>query len=86
MEKTNENLDQKKIEQGLVMAEMAMVFKKHRVAPMDSIEILGEMMMQVFVMFQSMTSEPVEEPACNFFERMKATALKVLAEKRKEKN
>ena len=57
---------------------MSEVFKKHNCDPNLSIEILAEMLMQIFVGMQWMTDEKMEHYVFPFFKKLKDRAKEVL--------
>jgi len=65
-------------EKSAVLAEMSEVFKKHNCDPNLSVEILAEMLMQIFVGMQWMTDEKMEHYVFPFFKKLKERAKEVL--------
>ncbi|MBO4719926.1 MAG: hypothetical protein J5658_08645 [Prevotella sp.] len=65
-------------EKSAILAEMSEVFKKHNCDPNLSIEILAEMLMQIFVGMQWMTDEKMEHYVFPFFKKLKERAKEVL--------
>jgi len=65
-------------EKSAILAEMSEVFKKHNCDPNLSIEILAEMLMQIFVGMQWMTDEKMEHYVFPFFKKLKDRAKEVL--------
>lgn len=65
-------------EKSAILAEMSEVFKKHNCDPNLSVEILAEMLMQIFVGMQWMTDEKMEHYIFPFFKKLKERAKEVL--------
>ena len=65
-------------EKSAVLAEMSEVLKKHNCDPNLSVEILAEMLMQIFVGMQWMTDEKMEHYVFPFFKKLKERAKEVL--------
>ena len=65
-------------EKSAILAEMSEVFKKHNCDPNLSIEIMAEMLMQIFVGMQWMTDEKMEHYVFPFFKKLKERAKEVL--------
>ena len=65
-------------EKSAILAEMSEVFKKHNCDPNLSIEIMAEMLMQIFVGMQWMTDEKMEHYVFPFFKKLKDRAKEVL--------
>jgi uncharacterized protein YejL (UPF0352 family) len=84
MAKKNNNkpLDQKAI----LLREISEVFKRHQADPNMSVEVLGEMMMHVFVAMQTFTPDDITPHILAFFDTMKDKASEVLSQVLADRN
>lgn len=84
MAKKNNNkpLDQKAI----LLREISEAFKRHQADPNMSVEVLGEMMMHVFVAMQTFTPDDITPHILSFFDTMKDKASEVLSQVLADRN
>ena len=71
---------------GEILAELTAVFQKHNCDPNMSVEIMAEMLMQIFVGMQWMTAAKMETTVLPFFQTLKKKAEELLPQIRKDRD
>lgn len=71
---------------GMLLLQIAQLFQKNNIDPNLSVEVMAEMLMQLFVGMQVLTTEDINPQVQAFFDRMKAKAAEVLPKIVAERN
>lgn len=71
---------------GMLLLQIAQLFQKNNIDPNLSVEVMAEMLMQLFVGMQVLTTEDINPQVQAFFDRMKAKAAEVLPKIAAERN
>ena len=71
---------------GMLLLQITQLFQKNNIDPNLSVEVMAEMLMQLFVGMQVLTTEDINPQVQAFFDRMKAKAAEVLPKIVAERN
>ena len=71
---------------GMLLLQITQLFQKNNIDPNLSVEVMAEMLMQLFVGMQVLTTEDINPQVQAFFDRMKAKAGEVLPKIVAERN
>ena len=71
---------------GMLLLQITQLFQKNNADPNLSVEVMAEMLMQLFVGMQVLTTEDINPQVQAFFDRMKAKAAEVLPKIVAERN
>lgn len=71
---------------GMLLLQITQLFQKNNADPHLSVEVMAEMLMQLFVGMQVLTTEDINPQVQAFFDRMKVKAAEVLPKIVAERN
>lgn len=71
---------------GMLLLQITQLFQKNNADPNLSVEVMAEMLMQLFVGMQVLTTEDINPQVQAFFDRMKEKAAEVLPKIVAERN
>ena len=71
---------------GMLLLQITQLFQKNNIDPNLSVEVMAEMLMQLFVGMQVLTTEDINPQVQAFFDRMKVKAAEVLPKIVAERN
>jgi hypothetical protein len=70
----------------MLLLQITQLFQKNNIDPNLSVEVMAEMLMQLFVGMQVLTTEDINPQVQAFFDRMKVKAAEVLPKIVAERN